>query len=245
MAVQRLILLNVAVFVVQLLVNIPLGRPVAHPAHLMPPGGPLIPFLAFNQVWFLRGAIWMPFTYIFLHAGLMHLFLNMLWLFFFGPEVERILSTRKFYFFFLFCGAVGVLATFIPWLLLGSPPIPVVGASGAVMGVLVAFAMVNPDREFYLFPLPMPVNAKALIFIVVLLNIMSAISGTNTSVATHFGGMAAGYVYMKFAPRIRRNLSGWFSKRSSRSTDQEDPDLVGDAVNNIFKFDEEKRRRRH
>jgi membrane associated rhomboid family serine protease len=114
----------------------------------------------------------------------------------------------------------------------------VVGGSGAVMGVLIAFAMTNPDREFYLIPLPVPINARALVLIVVLLNVMSAVSGTNTSVATHFGGMLTGFAYMKLAPVFRR----WRGTRARKPPDDEDP--VGDAVNNIFRFEEGKRKRR-
>ncbi|NIA15605.1 MAG: rhomboid family intramembrane serine protease, partial [Nitrospiraceae bacterium] len=154
-AVQRLILLTCATFALQLILDIPFGRPLRIGAGAAP-GGFISSWLAFQPSTVVRGALWKPFTYLFLHGGLMHLFFNMLWLFFFGPDVERALGTRQFYRFYFVCGALGVFATFLT---LGGrlAEVSVVGASGAVMGMMVAFAMVNPERQFFLFPLPVPV----------------------------------------------------------------------------------------
>ena len=117
----------------------------------------------------------------------------------------------------------------------------VVGASGSVMGLLIAYAMVNPDRQFFLFPLPVPVNARALVLIAVIFNLMMAMNGGGgISVATHFGGMAAGYGFMKLLPY-------WGRVRFTRGGKRQPKDpmaAMGDAVDNVFKFDEEKRRRK-
>jgi membrane associated rhomboid family serine protease len=237
-AVQRLILINAAAFVVQLLLDIPFGGPMAEFA---PPGGMVVAFLGFQPVAFLNGALWKPITYMFLHGGLLHLFLNMLWLFFFGPEVEHALGTRKFLRFYFLCGMLGVLFTFIP-LLLSRESVSVFGASGAVMGVMVAYAMINPEREFFLFPLPIPINARALVIIVIAMNILSAAQGGTTSVATHFGGMAVGFIYMKLIPQIHKwQHIKWRTARSKPKTDRDPMDSTGEAVDNIFKFEERKR----
>ena len=114
-AVQRLILVCTAVFAVQLLLDIPFGRNQG----FSPPGGFIVNWLAFEPSAFAFGALWKPFTYMFLHGGLMHLFLNMLWLYFFGPDVERALGTRQFVQFYVVCGMLGVLATFFPMVLGG------------------------------------------------------------------------------------------------------------------------------
>ena len=238
--VQRLILLTTLAFAVQLLIDIPLGGSIFRGAGALPPGGFIHRWLAFQPTFFLYGGLWKPFTYMFVHASLLHLFFNMLWLFFFGPDVERLLGTRQFFRFYVACGAVGVLATFVPRLLFVDHIISVTGSSGAVMGVLVAFAMANPDRQFFLFPLAIPINARALVIIVVAMNVLTALQpGGNTSVATHFGGMLVGYLYMKAVPRYRRWQN---ARRPGQSTDQ-DSDAVGRAFNNIFDFDERKRRR--
>ena len=243
-AVQRLILLNALVFAIQLAVHIPFGRDWAGL-----PGGSVSRWLAFGPDTFISGFVWQPFTYMFLHASLSHLFMNMLWLYCFGPEVERTLSTRQFYRFYFTCGGLGVMAVLFLWALMGmagwgnpglAPP-PVVGASGATMGVLIAFAMVNPERELGLFLLPITINARTIVFIVIIFNLISALSGSNVSVATHFGGMAVGYGYMKLAPRFRGIWSSW---RSDRKKPGGKVDAVGNAVDNIFTFEEEKRRRK-
>jgi len=198
-AVQRLILINSAVFVLQLLLDIPLGGSSFSGVL----GGSVASFLDFQPVRFLQGALWRPITYMFLHGGLMHLFVNMLWLFFFGPEVERTLGTRQFVRFYFLCGMLGVLFTFVPMYVYRENA-PMVGASGAVMGVMVAYALINPEREFFLFPLPIPINARALVLIVIAMNILNAVQGGTTSVATHLGGMAVGFIYMKLIPQIHK-----------------------------------------
>jgi len=234
-AVQRLILANTVLFAGQLLLDIPFGLPVRLSGFGAPPGGNLIDLLAFQPDRLLVGMVWKPLTYMFLHNDLTHLFFNMLWLFFFGPEVERVLGTRQFIRFYLICGALGVLATFISY------NVSVTGASGAVMGVMIAFAMINPDRQFFLFPLPIPITARALVIIIVAMNILMGVQGGGaTSVSTHLGGMAVGYGYMKLIPLLReRQRSFWRKKYDGNNPS----DPLGEAVDNIFKFEEEKRKR--
>lgn len=240
-AVQRLILANILVFAAQLVLHVPLGGGVDGRITLTSPAEFLVDRFAFLPVSLLKGAVWTPFTYMFIHGGLLHLFVNTLWLYFFGPDVERILSTRQFYRFYVLCGSVGVFATFVSAALGLGGDRPVIGASGAVMGVVVAFAMINPEREFFLIPLPFPINARGLVILVILMNIVFAFSGSNTSVSTHFGGMIVGYAYMKLAPRWRR----WHDRlQQGKGKPEEKLDAVGRAVDNIFEFEKEKRRRR-
>jgi membrane associated rhomboid family serine protease len=251
-AVQRLIVWTTVVFAVQLVLYIPLGA--GRPGSL----SLVTDWLAFEPDKLFALQIWRPFTYLFIHQGLSHLFFNMLWLFFFGPEVERVLGTRQFFRFYLFCGAVGVLATLFPYLaaflFAGAPapqPVSVVGASGATMGVLMAFATLNPTREIYLFPLPIPIHARALVAIVVIYNLVvsfgSTTHGPGVSVATHFGGLIAGYAWIKLAPRfVGLRFGGTRKSRKvgrKKKPRKDSVDRVGEAVDNIFKFDDERRRR--
>lgn len=237
-ATQRLILANVIVFALQL-VSDPLFKSAG--VHSPYFGGGFGLWFGFYQPAFLQGFVWTPFTYQFLHSTLLHLFLNMLWLFFFGPDVERVLGTRNFFRFYLICGAGGVLATFIPYFVNGSAT-NVVGASGAVMGVLVAFALIEPDRQVFLFPFPWPLNARALVMIVVVMNIITALSAAPVSVMTHFGGMVMGFLYMKSLPLIL-NFQRNRRRRASEAKKKTKPsEKVGEAVDNIFKFDDRKRR---
>jgi len=239
-AVQRLILANVIVFVAQLLIAVPLWRlgqiELDQGASTWRPEY----WFGLNPGLFRYGAVWQVVTYMFLHGGLSHLFFNMLTLYFFGPEVERILSTRQFFRFYILCGAVGVLADFGLAMLNGTN-VPVIGASGATLGVVAAFATAYPKREITLFPLPIPLYAWAVAALFFLLSIMAA-GGPGTAWATHAGGMVFGFLYMKAAPTVRTWFERAPKKRQKPGGDQSDP--LGDAVDNIFRFDEEKRRRK-
>lgn len=233
-AVQRIILANIVVFAAQLVLHIVFGK--ASPFGVV--FDPINEWIAFSGSSIRHGYLWTPVTYMFLHGGLSHLFFNMLWLYFFGPEVERALGTRQFFFFYLFTGALGVLVTALPIPILYSPA--VLGASGAIMGVVIAFAVLNPERNLYLFPLPMPINARALVIIVIIFNVlMPLLSAGNAgdpgvSVGAHLGGMAVGYLYMKVRPKL-------FSVSGSRSKSKKNHDPVGEAVDNIFRLDDRKR----
>lgn len=241
--VQFLILLNVAVFCTQLILDVPFGRFAG-----APPGGRLLDWVHFSAGEVLQFQIWGMFTYMFIHSGLSHLFWNMFTLFIAGPEVERTLGTRQFLRFYVFCGVVGALANFVPMFLLGGGSIPVIGASGAALGVLVAFAVIDPDRQFFLFPIPFPITARGVVIIIVALNIGSALTGGGGPVAvtTHLGGMAAGYVYMKLRPRFARwQLQRRINRReNSREAGPptEDEEKLAKAIDNIFKFQDRDRK---
>lgn len=241
--VQLLILVNIAVFCLQLLVDVPYGTAAG-----AAPGGWLLEWVDFSAAETLRLQIWGMFTYMFIHSGLSHLFWNMFTLFIAGPEVERTLGTRQFLRFYVICGVIGALANFIPLLLMDGRSIAVIGASGAALGTLVAFAVIDPDRQFFLFPLPFPITARGVVLIVVALNIGTAITGGGGPVAvtTHLGGMAAGYGYMKMRPRfarwqlqrrIHRRENSRKAKRSSK-----DDDKLAEAIDNIFKFQDRDRK---
>ncbi len=243
--VQTILLATTAAFAIQLLFDIPFG------------GGGLIggyayeEWLAFNSTTMVRGCLWSPLTYIFIHFSLSHLFFNMLMLYFFGPDVERVLGTRQFIRFYLLCGAIGVMANLAPM-----PPnfnflpnVSVVGASGATLGVLVAFAFVEPYRKVFLFPIPIPLTSRALVIIIVAINLMMAVGGgSTTSVATHFGGMAVGYAYMKYRPvysawRAQRRLKCRAPKKKKDGAPPESAlEELGKEIDNIFKFQNKDRR---
>lgn len=150
------------------------------------------------------------------------------------------MGTRQFIWFFGLCGVLGVLANFIPILLLkDSPNISVVGASGAVMGVLVAFATVDPERQIFLFPIPIPLTARGLVIFLVVMNLIAAVGSSPVSVATHFGGMAVGFLYMKYRP----TLTAWrLARRRPKAPAGKNEARMKDAVDNIFKFQDRDRK---
>jgi len=190
--VKRLIIINTAVFILTLI-------------------SPIVgAYLAFTPA----GVIfrpWTVFTYMFVHGDFFHLFFNMLALFFFGPPLEERWGSRAFLKFYLICGLGGAALSF-----LFAFNASVVGASAAVYGVMLAFAMVWPDVPIYLFAI-FPVKAKWLIAIFVAISILSAFTSPRDGVAhfAHLGGFAAAYLYMKFDPKIGapfRNLRRMISR---------------------------------
>lgn len=197
--VRFIILLNFAVFIVQLLmgllISVLAGVILKGSSFPLLSSSLLAQFLGFYIPNFLKGMIWEPVTYQFLHIGLSHLFFNCLWLFVFGPEVEMYLGRKRFYVFYVVCGALAVLCNFIPYILTGSHN-PVLGGSGSVMAVLMAFAFLDPDREFFLFPLPIPINARGIVLLVIILNLLYAMGESNQSVITHLSGLAIGYLFI-------------------------------------------------
>ena len=151
---------------------------------------------------------WQLVTYQFMHADFWHLFYNMFGLWMFGMEVEHVWGSKRFLAFYLTCGIVAGVTQLVlsPILEQGSvvtsygQVIPTVGASGAVYGVLVAFAMMFPDRYIFIYFL-LPIKAKYLVFGMIILGIMSV--GNHTAIANlaHLGGAAAGYAYVLILAR--------------------------------------------
>lgn len=231
--VRGLILLNTAVFAAQLSLA-PLEWWLGVPGFL---GN----WFGFQGGDFLRGMVWQPLTYQLLHGGLMHLFMNMLWLYMFGSEVEDLLGTRQFACFYFGCGALAVLASLFELAIFGRNPV-IAGASGSVMGVLMAFAMIDPQRRFFLFPFPISVTAAWMVVIVAAMNVLSGVSGSDAAVTTHLGGLAAGYGLMKAIPlwhqwRRERARAKWFAPpRDNGEAEQRAREKAREAVDNIFKF---------
>jgi membrane associated rhomboid family serine protease len=231
-AVRWIILVNAAVFAGQLALA-PLEVATGGTERVLETFG-------FSAGPLFHGMLWQPLSYQFLHLGLMHLFMNMLWLFFFGPEVERLLGSRQFIRFYLGCGALAVLVPLLPLALLGFEPI-MCGASGSVMGVMVAFAMIDPRRQFVLFPLPVPISAVGMVVLVLVMNVVAGINGDKAQMITHLGGMAAGYGLMKAIPWYYQWRREQAREKLKRTRDGDDaPGKVGEAVDNIFKFKDRK-----
>jgi rhomboid family protein len=148
---------------------------------------------------------WTFLSYMFVHAGLLHLLGNMLMLFVFGTAVEGRMGSRNFLLYYLFCG---VGAAVFSLLLAGIMPIGAfVGASGAVLGVAVAFAMYWPDAEIIVFPIPVPIKARTLVIGLVALDIIASQLWPNDGVAhlAHVGGALFGYLYFRVQSLSRRS----------------------------------------
>ena len=150
-----------------------------------------------------RFALWEPVTYMFLHAGVFHILFNMLALWMFGVELERMWGTRYFAKFYLITGIGAALTT----IALSFAPMPfaselyyslTIGASGAVYGVLLAYAMYFPNRPIYMY-LVFPIPAKYFVMIIGAISLLTSMGGSGGGVAhtTHLGGLLVAYVYLK------------------------------------------------
>jgi membrane associated rhomboid family serine protease len=155
-----------------------------------------------------RTALTQPWTfvsYMFVHAGLLHLVANMLMLFVFGTAVESRMGSRNFLLYYLFCG---VGAAVFSLLLGGIMPVGAfIGASGAVLGVAVAFAVFWPDAELIVFPIPVPIKARTLVIGLVVLDIIGSRLWPNDGIAhlAHVGGALFGYLFFRAQLLARRS----------------------------------------
>lgn len=162
----------------------------------------IVDALAFDPA---RGlsAPWTFVTYLFVHGGLLHLATNMLMLWVFGVPVEQRLGSRAFLLYYLYCG-VGA-AIFSLGLSAVIPVAPFIGASGAVLGVALAFARFWPDAEMLVFPLPIPIRAKTLVTLIVAIDMLSAFwFRDGIAHLAHVGGVIFGYLYFRLETYAHR-----------------------------------------
>jgi membrane associated rhomboid family serine protease len=145
---------------------------------------------------------WTLVTYMFAHGGFMHLFFNMLSLFFFGPALEARWGSREFIKYYMICGFGGAALSFV-----FAPYSAIIGASGAVYGIMLAFAMNWPEMPIYIWGI-FPIQARWLIIIMAAFSILAAMNGSADGVAhfAHLGGFAAGFLYLKFDRPWGRSL---------------------------------------
>jgi membrane associated rhomboid family serine protease len=158
-----------------------------------------------------RGWIWQPATYLFLHGGLMHILFNMLAVWMFGVELERRWGTRAFvtYYFVTGVGAglTVILVSLLPFATTRATYlVPTIGASGSVYGLLMAWAILFPDRILmFMMMFPVPARVYALLMGAIAFYSALGASGSNVSNFAHLGGLAFGYFYLK-GPSGPRNL---------------------------------------
>ncbi|MBK6681111.1 MAG: rhomboid family intramembrane serine protease [Ignavibacteriales bacterium] len=136
-----------------------------------------------------------------MHANFSHIFFNLFALWMFGTEVEYTLGSKKFLIFYLASGVgAGLLHLATP--LLGVDPAITVGASGSLYGVMIAFALFNPDRYIYIYFL-LPVKAKYLIGFMILLDLfMFGNANSNVAHLAHIGGAITGFLFLFFDPAV-------------------------------------------
>jgi membrane associated rhomboid family serine protease len=189
--VKWLLISNVAIFVLGFF------------AGLLKLDGPLA-LLALSPYQVIHYAmIWQLATYMFLHGGFGHIIWNMLALWMFGADLERTWGTRRFLQFYFFCGigagiCVVICNYILPW---GNPAIPTIGSSGAIYGILMANAVLFPDRSI-LWGFLIPIKMKYFVMIVGTIAFLSSFQVNAVSEFAHLGGLLFGYLFLR-SPRFQ------------------------------------------
>ncbi len=178
--IKNLLIANVAVFVAQML------------APIVTQVGAVTPALFWGEQW-----LWQPFTYMWLHSpgSIWHIGFNMFALWMFGSPLALTWGDERFLRYYLVCGVgAGLVIATVPYVFDSPTTIPTVGASGAVMGVLLAYSFTWPDRTIMLIFPPVPIKA---LWLIPLILVMELTSGPgNVSHAGHLGGVVVGWIYL-------------------------------------------------
>lgn len=179
---QALILVNIAAFLLEQMLGVPLAGRFA----LWPPGSGL--FMP-----------WQIVTYAFLHAGLTHLAFNMFGLWMFGADLERVWGARRFGVFYCVSVLAAAGAQLLVTSVLGSTA-PTVGASGGLFGLLLGFAMIFPKRTIVPLLPPIPMPAWLFVTLYGLLELTLGVTGSASGVAhfAHLGGLFGGWMVIRY-----------------------------------------------
>jgi membrane associated rhomboid family serine protease len=214
----------------------------------------------------VHGWIWQLVTYSFLHAGIWHILMNMLWLWWFGAQLEMDWGTKKFLEFYFFC-VLGAALTTVAVSYSGfggiTPLTPTLGASGGVLGILMAFGLLYGQQEIWLFPIPFSIRAKYFVAAVAFVTIAGALSaaprhGESVAYMAHLGGLLFGFLYVKFVPRkgllfgaseryfsLRNSYYRWKRRRAARKFEvymrQHDRNVTFDEYGNYVPPDDKKK----
>ena len=210
---QILLLANAAVFVVAFL-----GRGIE--VNLGAGYGSLTDYISYFGAFMPRVPLelWRYVTYMFIHVDFMHFFFNMLMLWMFGSEVAEWMGTRHFVSMYFFCGIFAALFSFF-MCLLGLTNNPIIGASGALMGIFVAYYKFFPERMLLMFFI-IPMKIKHAMWVMIALDIFFANSGDTIAHFAHLGGVVAGFLYMSFYQSGSKSPLSVFSRLFSRNAEK-------------------------
>jgi membrane associated rhomboid family serine protease len=222
-AIQWLIIANVAIYILENFLQVFWSTPTSSAYAVFLHYFGLVPSGVTHGL-----RIWQPFTYLFLHdvQTIWHILTNMFMLWMFGRELELVWGRNRFlqYYFLTGVGAglIEVLVKTLP-IFWGYPPsdTPTIGASGAIFGVLLACAILFPDRQVYIFPLPIKISMRTVVIIMTALEFVGTfgVGGDNISHICHLGGMLVGYLYLRrgtFLYSVRNSVSDWKLERNKK-----------------------------
>lgn len=221
--VKWLLIINFAIFFLQFFIPV-LGQFIDEWFAVIPAG----------LIWSLQ--LWRYISYQFLHGGIWHIFANMLGLFFFGPLLERQWGSKRFLRFYLLCGLTGgILYALLA--LSGVLDVGVlVGASGAIYGILAAVACLYPNMRVYIYGI-FPIPLFMLIIIIVIASTLGFFGGDNQGGdAAHLAGLATGFILLKYQSvfaniRIKNKQGSWEKKIKREQDFQAEVNQILDKVN--------------
>lgn len=195
-AVKWLLIVNVGIYLVQLFTQ-----------RIMVGWFGLIPALVIQNF-----ELWRLVTYMFLHGGMFHVLINMFILWMFGVTIEQTWGTKRFLFYYFMTGIAGGIFTTI---FQPSSMVPTIGASGAIYGLLVAYAVMFPNQTMYIYFL-IPMKVKYAVILFVGLEFFGSLGSTPDGIGhlAHLGGAVVGFIYLKLDWRLRT----WGRKFSPRRT---------------------------
>jgi membrane associated rhomboid family serine protease len=211
-AVKHLLIAIAAVFILQLSASQFFGIPFSY-------------LFGFSPEGMLRGFVWQIVTYPFLHGGLTHILFNCLILFMLGTQMEMRWGTKRFFQYYAVCAMGGALLQILIWLLsmpfsagfshsLGS--IPIVGASGALYGLFVAFGKLYGNAQIMVFFM-FPMKARHFVILLASIEIVSAVfysQNSNVAHLVHLGGLITGYLMLKIKGDDLNGKGGWRRRRA-------------------------------
>ncbi len=191
---------------------------------------------------FTRLRLWQPFTYMFLHGGLLHIAFNLFALWMFGCEVEAVMGTRAFTFYYLLTGWGAGWCVAGLGLLAGEHSLTI-GASGAIFGVLMAYGILFAERTLTLlvfFVLPVQMRAKTMVLLFGILEFVAGVGNVLGQVShlAHLSGLGVGYLYFLLTrPELARRFTfwqdiklWWQGRRLRKTSSRDDPELYVDEI---------------
>lgn len=189
--------------------------------------------------------LWQLVTYMFLHGGFWHILMNMFILWMFGSELERTWGSREFIKFYFIAGiGAGIINVLFAALRPATAFIPIIGASGAIYGILVAYAVLFPERYVYVYFM-IPVKVKYMVMFLVAVEFFSTYQSDGVAHFAHLGGALVGFLYLKYEWRWR--LRRWSpsgliqkikaeqlaKKREEGARIMEEVDQILDKINQV------------
>ena len=231
-AVKVILIINVVFYILTYWVT-PMISLDGHPDWFMN-------FNALHPIGYPGFAIYQYITYMFMHGGWLHLFFNMWSLMIFGNAVEQQVGTKRFWLYYLLCGVGSALVNQLFTFLGVITPAQLVGASGAIYGVMAAAAYFFPNAKLFIIPIPFPIKLKYLVGFYTLVEMYLGITSIDgVAHFAHLGGIVVGililFIWKAQAKKNthQRSAQGWYSS-STRDSHYDKDESVWDKMKKSF-----------